>query len=142
MTPGGCVDGPLPRHGLHCDDPDAESNRAFSEGCGSSTARMKELFDFRDLRHRSDGGKRTCRRLAGDEMTSQFLPGLLLTAGPDAPQDDTTAPRDRLRCVDVPDALHVHPRVVHGFINCGRLPPSAGIWLTRSATFKAGLDTR
>jgi acetyl esterase len=103
---------------------------------------MRELFDLYDpgmRRHSEPRIVPLCAPVA-DIRAAALPPTAIIAAELDVLADDSRALAGMLKAAGVPHRLHVEPGVTHGFINRGRLVPSADACLDRAATFLADLS--
>lgn len=109
----------------------------YEGGPGLTRQRMQELFDLYD-----PDGRRTSDPLVTPQLAdnlNQLPPGCLIAAEHDVLLDDSVNLATALRAAGVSTEFHTEPGVTHGFINRGRLVPSANHSIARAARFVARL---
>lgn len=120
-------------YGVYGADLDTASYRRFGDGrFGLSRERMANFFALYDAAGARDSDALITPLLA--DMAG-LPPTWLLAAGLDVLRDDTLALHGRLVAAGVPATLRFEPRVVHGFINRGRMVGAARRSLAAAGQF-------
>lgn len=119
---------------------ESDSYRRYENGPGLTRDRMQELFGL----YLDDMAK--ARDPAVSPLLSDGLgrlPGTcVIAAEHDVLLDENIAFADALCAAGVPTDCHIEPGVTHGFINRGRLVPSADASISRAARFLARVSER
>ncbi|MXU64883.1 alpha/beta hydrolase fold domain-containing protein [Oceanomicrobium pacificus] len=129
----GRLSGLLLFYGVLGADFDTDSYRRYADGYGLTRARMIELFDMYDpaAAHRADP---LMVPLASDALDG-LPPTVVIAAELDVLLDDSRAFAAALAQAGTAHEFHIEPGVTHGFINRGRLVPSADRAVARAAGF-------
>lgn len=114
-------------------DFDTASYRDYADGPGLTRPRMQAMFDLYDPDRRRAFDPLVAP-LAADNL-DRLPPVCLIAAEHDVLRDDSVNLAAALQKAQVPTKFHIEPGVTHGFINRGRLVPSANVSIDRVATF-------
>lgn len=109
----------------------------YAHGPGLTRQRMLEIFDLYDPDGRRSHDPLIVPNLAAN--LDRLPPVCLIAAEHDVLRDDSVALAAALEAAGVATDFHIEPGVTHGFINRGRLVPSANHSLARAAGFVARL---
>ncbi|MEQ9039652.1 MAG: alpha/beta hydrolase [Silicimonas sp.] len=120
-------------YGVFGHDLNTESHRAYRNGPGLTGERMVEIFDMYDPENRRRHDP-LIAPLHAEDLTG-MPPACLIAAEHDVLLDDSRRMAARLTDAGVAVEFHMEPGVTHGFINRGRLVPSARQSVSRAASF-------
>lgn len=118
-------------YGVFGCDFETPSYRQYESGPGLTRARMQELFAMYDPEGRRDEDPLITPLLS--ENLASLPPTTIIAAEHDVLREENAAFAERLEASGVPVTFHVEPGVTHGFINRGRLVPSADACVDRAA---------
>lgn len=135
--PGGSLSALVLFYGVYGRDFGTESYRGFVEGQGLSPTRMRELFAMYDPEGRQVGNPLVTPMDATDAALAALPPSLCVACGIDVLRSEDEAMAARLAAAGVAVEAWTEPGVTHGFINRGRLVPSARNVLRKAADFLA-----
>jgi len=127
----GAFDALLIFYGVLGCDLNTGSYLRYENGPGLTRARMAELFEMYD-----PGDARSADPLITPLLSDRLHnlpPTVIHAAEHDVLLDDNRAFADALAGAGVPVRLHIEPGVTHGFLNRGRLVPSADAAVKRAA---------
>lgn len=108
----------------------------YADGPGLTRTRMRDMFDLYDPEGRRSHDPLVTPLVAGD--FGRFPQTCLIAAEHDVLREDSVRLAERLREAGVTLDFHIERGVTHGFINRGRLVPSADAAIARAAGFVAG----
>jgi len=121
---------------LGCDF-ETPSYQRYDQGPGLTRARMRELFSLY-LDEMSQASEPLVSPLLSADL-AKLPQSLVIAAEHDVLLDDNLAFVKALQAAGVSVSSHVEPGVTHGFINRGRLVPSADRSISIAAKFLASL---
>lgn len=127
------VSGLILFYGVFGHDVNTDSYRTYRNGPGLTQERMIEIFSLYDPEHLR-GGDPLIAPLNAKSLTG-LPPACLIAAEHDVLLDDSRRMAKRLTEAGVDVEFYVEPGVTHGFINRGRLVPSARQSVGRAAAF-------
>lgn len=124
-------------YGVFGCDFETDSYRTYKDGPGLTRARMQDLYDKYDPAHQRTTDSAITPLLS--TRLSHLPPCCLIAAEHDVLLDDSKRMSSALQAAEIETEFHIVPGVTHGFINRGRLVPSANASLARAAAFLGNL---
>ena len=127
-------------YGVLANNFETRSYQKYDKGPGLTRARMKELFDLYLTRFDQAQNALVSPLLAHD--LSMLPQAYVVAAEHDVLVDENYKFAEALKAAGVPVGFHMEPGVPHGFINRGRIVPSANRSISVAAKFLVNLSAK